>query len=249
MIPGARHLVRTVLPAGARRWMSSQRRRWRRWRQPGAGRLRQLLPASPVCGFDRGLPIDRYYIERFLNSHAGDIRGHVLEFGDDRYTRRFGGERVTESDVLEVRSGNPKATLVADLTAAEPLPSDAFDCIICVQTLQFIYDVRTAVRRLSRLLKPGGVLLVTAHGIGKIVRKEGVDPWGEYWRLTSQSLRRMLRESFPGGDATVQAYGNVFAAASSLYGLAAEDLRVEELDYLDPDFQVVVAARVVKSAP
>ncbi len=200
-----------------------------------------------MCGFDRGSPIDRYYMEKFLCRHAGDIRGRVLEFGDDRYTRRFGEERVTGSDVLDVRTDNPKATLVADLIGANSLPSDTFDCIICVQTLQFIYDVRAAVRELFRLLKPGGVLLVTAHGVGKVVRKEGVDPWGEYWRFTGQSLGRMLRDAFPCGDIALEAYGNVFAAASSLYGLAAEELRAEELDRFDSDFAVIVAARAAKS--
>ena len=62
--------------------------------------LRHVDPVSRVFGLDRGLPVDRWYIERFLEHHADDIRGVVLEFGDDRYTRRFG--RPTQSDVLNV---------------------------------------------------------------------------------------------------------------------------------------------------
>jgi hypothetical protein len=61
------------------------------------GDLRRLTPISRSFGYDRGQPIDRYYIANFLGRHSGDIRGHVLEIGDDRYTRRFGGDRVTHS--------------------------------------------------------------------------------------------------------------------------------------------------------
>ena len=47
------------------------------------GSFRRLTPISRLWGSDRGLPIDRYYLERFLERHAGDVRGHVLEFYDD----------------------------------------------------------------------------------------------------------------------------------------------------------------------
>src|ERR1041385_110870 len=79
------------------------------------GALRRLEPVSREFGFDRGLPIDRFYIDNFLSAHRADIRGHVLELGDDRYTREF-GTGVTRSDVLDVTKDNAKATIVADLT-------------------------------------------------------------------------------------------------------------------------------------
>ncbi len=54
-----------------------------------------------------------------LSRHKEDIRGRVLEVGDNFYTRKFGGDRVTVSDaaVLHVVEGNPRGRLyVADLT-------------------------------------------------------------------------------------------------------------------------------------
>ena len=54
------------------------------------GHLRQLTPISYEFGYDRGQPVDRYYIENFLSRHADDIRGRVLEIGDNHYTRTFG---------------------------------------------------------------------------------------------------------------------------------------------------------------
>src|ERR687895_460818 len=88
------------LPAVRRLLSVSARRRLRRlgaWPPVGSlrlGSLRRVTPISRNYGFDRGTPIDRHYIERFLTRHAGDVRGRVLEVGDDEYTRRFGGERV-----------------------------------------------------------------------------------------------------------------------------------------------------------
>jgi hypothetical protein len=102
----------------------------------------------------------------------------VLEIGDDRYTRRFGGDRVVRSDVLHVRSDNPAATIIADLTHAEHIPSTAFDCLIITQTLQYIYNIRPAVGTLHRILKLNGVLLATFSGISQIARRV-MELWGE----------------------------------------------------------------------
>jgi len=88
----------------------------------------------------------------------------VLEIGEVTYTRRFGGDRVTKSDVLHVVEGNPEATIVGDLTNADNIPSEAFDCVILTQTLHLLYDVKTALANLYRILKPGGILLVTVPG-------------------------------------------------------------------------------------
>ena len=136
--------------------------------RPGSvawGDLRRLEPISRDFGTDRGLPVDRYYIERFLSQNAGDVKGRVLEIGDRTYTVKYGEDRVTRSDVLHVKPGNPVATIVGDLTDAPHIPDDEFDAIILTQTLQFIYDARAAIGTLHRILKPGGVLLATVCGI------------------------------------------------------------------------------------
>ena len=211
------------------------------------GSLRRLTPISRYFGGDRGLIIDHYYIERFLLTYASNIRGHVLEIGDDNYTRKFGGDRVTKSDVLHVMEGNPMATIVADLTCADHIPSDTFDCIIFTQTLQFIYDVRAAIRTLYRILKPGGVLLATCHGISQISRYD-MDYWGEYWRFTTLSTRLLFEEVFPVENIEVRAHGNVLAAIAYLHGLAAEELTKQELDYHDPDFELIITVKAVKPA-
>jgi SAM-dependent methyltransferase len=161
------------------------------------------------------------------------------------YTRKFGGNRVTISDVLHVTEGNPRATIVGDLTCADHIPSDTFDCIILTQTLQYIYDTRAALQTLHRILKPGGILLATFPGISRTDHEDCDGSW--FWGFTSASGRRLFEEVFSFANVKIQAYGNVLAAISLLHGLAMEELRREELDHFDPDYEILIAVRAVKA--
>ncbi len=208
------------------------------------GDFRRLTPFSREFGYDRGLPIDRYYIESFLARHATDIKGRVLEVGDDSYTRRFGGDRVSVRDILHVTEGNPTATIVADLAHADHIPSDAFDCIILTQTLHLVYDVRSALLTLRRILRPGGVLLTTFPGISQISIDEWSDCW--YWSFTLHSAHRMFEEVFPAQNLGIRSFGNVLAATAFLQGLAVDELTRKELDHHDPHYQTLITVRAVK---
>jgi SAM-dependent methyltransferase len=240
-----RRMGRHLLPVSARRTIV----RLTRWPPVGwvrFGSLRRVRPISPYWGTERGRPIDRYYIERFLAQKTADIQGRVLEIGDSSYTRAFGGEGVIRSDVLHVAEDRPQVTIIGDLTAAGHIPSDSFDCIILTQTLQAIYDVRAAIASVQRILKPGGVVLATVPGISKISRYD-MDRWGYYWSFTTASARQLFAEIFPAANVQVEAYGNVLAAIAFLHGLAQEELRAAELDYTDPDFELLIAIRAVKA--
>ena len=166
------------------------------------GDLGRLEPISSDYGNSRGLEIDRYYIEKFLAEHADDIHGYVLEIKHNMYTRRFGQDRVTKSDVLHPVEGNPDATIIADLTKADHLPSNVYDTIIFTQTLQVIYDIRTVIATLYRILKPGGIILATVSGMAQL-SLDDFDRWGEYWRFTSLSARLLFEEMFSIGNVSV----------------------------------------------
>jgi SAM-dependent methyltransferase len=238
--------MRALIPRPVRRRL---RRLLQNVPEPGRidfGDLRRLAPLDRDFGSNRGLPIDRYYIENFLARHAQDIRGRVLEIGEDTYTRRFGGEQVVRSDVLHVAEGNPAATIVADLAHGEAIPSDAFDCIIFTQTLQLIYDWRAGLATLHRILKQNGVLLATFPGITQIYSEEWAKTW--YWAFTGRSAERIFGELFPPTSVAVTTYGNILAAISFLHGIATEELQTEELEHRDPGFQVLISLRAVKNS-
>ncbi|HEX8742997.1 MAG TPA: polysaccharide deacetylase family protein [Thermoleophilaceae bacterium] len=206
------------------------------------GDLATTRPVSGGFGFERGTPVDRHYIDRFLGAHAADVRGRVLEVSEDRYTRSFGGAAVESVEVLHVEEGNPRATLVGDLTDAPQIPDASFDCVICTQTLLLIWDVRAAIATIRRILRPGGVALVTVPGITRVCREEA-ESWGDYWRFTAQSARRLHEEAFGAGAVDVSTYGNVLTATAQLHGIAAEELPAEQLDAHDRDYEVLIGVR------
>ena len=213
---------------------------------PDFGALRRLQPFSTVFGSDRGTCIDRYYIERFLAANSSDIHGRVLEVAEDTYTRRFGAEKVTRADILHLPPGTRRTTIAGDLTTGKGIPEQAFDCFVLTQTLLCIYDIHLAIQGVRRLLAPGGVVLATVPGISQVSRFD-MDRWGDYWRFTDRSARRLFEEAFAPADVRVATHGNVLAAAAFLYGLAAEELRPEELEHQDRDYPLLITIRAVKS--
>ena len=166
--------------------------------------------------------------------------------GDAAYTRRFGGGRVTRSDVLNHVAGNSEATIVGDLTTADHIPANSFDCIILTQTLQMIFDVRAALQQLHRILKPDGVLLATSHGISSHRASRRHRPLGRVLAFHRAVDTAPVRHSVPSDGLQIVTYGNVLSAAASLYGLAAADLTAHELDHCDPNFEVIIAVRAQK---
>lgn len=216
------------------------RRRLRRLRRPAyVGTVRRTVPVSRDFGYDRGSPVDRYYIERFLAERRAAITGRVLEVKDAGYTTRF-GSGVTHADVLDVDRSNARATIMGDLQALDGVADDTFDCFVLTQTLQLVYDLEAAVGHVHRILRPGGTLLATVPVVSRVMSMPG--RFDDYWRFTQASCERL----FGGfGEVEVVSYGNVLASTAFLRGLAADELRRRDLDVVDPDYATLlgVAAR------
>lgn len=236
--------LKAVLPAGV---VKRARRLVRGGRPLGTvrlGDLDQTVPVHADFGWGRGTPVDRHYIESFLERRRGDIHGRVLEIGDDVYSKRYGGANVTRQDILHVHAGNPRATLIGDVSAASTLPPGSFDCIVFTQTLQLIFDLDAAVRNLHAALAPGGVLLVTVPGISQIDRGEWGRDW--FWMMTPAAVTRLFGPVFGEDRIEVQAHGNVYAATTYLQGMVVEELDAAKLDVDDAAYPVIVAVRARK---
>ncbi len=213
------------------------RKRLLRMRRPARlGTLRRTTPLSDEWGRDRGTPIDRYYIERFLEREQSAIRGRVLEVLDADYTRRF-GRGVEKSDVLDIDPENSAASFIADLAAADAIPAGSFDCFILTQTLQYIYDVRSAIEHVHRVLAPGGTVLCTLPSTSRIARRYLES---EYWRFTAASARSLFAASFGDEKVRVEPHGSVLTSIAFLAGMAAEELSRQELETTDPFFPLLI---------
>ena len=207
------------------------------------GGLRRLEPVSRRWGFDRGTPIDRYYIERFLGSCRFDIRGCCIEVMNADYTCKFGDGRVVDSDVIDIDPRNPRATIVGDLADPSTLRQGHYDCFILTQTLPVIYDSRAVIRNCYAALRPGGTLLITAPCLCRYSPHPA-----DYWRFTDSSLARLITENTDCTELEVNAFGNLIASMGFLQGLASSELLPEELDAQDVRFPIVVTASLRKNA-
>jgi SAM-dependent methyltransferase len=206
---------------------------------PRWGNLRRTRPFSTAYGSDRGTPVDRYYLHKFLNANRSLITGRVLEVEAPSYTKRF-GEDVLESHTVDI---NPafRTTYTCDLAYAEQIPSDYYDCFLVPNTFQHILDLHPALRTMLRVVKPGGVVLASAAGLLPLI-PDG----GDYWHLTAHGWRLVLEGEWPGCEVSIEAHGNCLAAAAAMYGLAQEELRPAELDAHDPRYEVLTTIRCRK---
>ncbi len=175
-----------------------------------------------------------------MRANRTDIHGNVLEIGDSSYTDRF-GHHVKQREIVDIDRTNRRATIVADLAACEIIPSNQFDCFVLVQTLQLIYDVKAAIWHSHRVLRPGGVLLVTVPCVSRLV-----PDLPDYWRFTAASCNRLFGEVFGSGRVSVHACGNVLVDVASLMGMAREELSPRELDKHDEQFPLIIAIRAIK---
>ncbi|GHT90454.1 hypothetical protein FACS1894122_00730 [Alphaproteobacteria bacterium] len=207
-------------------------------------KITETQPISRLFGFDRGTPIDRYYIEKFLKENQQYIKGTVLEISENTYSRKFSSGMIKQ-EILHFDNTNLEATIIGDLTDTSTLPENAIDCFICTQTFNFIYDVKKALIGTRFLLKEGGVLLATVGGLSQISRYD-MDRWGHFWSFTNKSIEMLAKDA---GFREIQiiTYGNVAAATAFIQGLAQEDLSdISILDRTDEDYQVTIGLRAIK---
>ena len=205
-------------------------------------------PVSSVFGCDRGTPIDRYYIENFLDENRHFIKGRIIEIAEDRYSRLFANHDAQEKpifDTLHFDGTEGETTIIGDLSVPSTLPENRYDCFICTQTYNFIFDVRKSIEGTYTLLKKGGVVLATVSGISQISRHD-MDRWGDFWRFTDKSMT-MLFEQAGFSKIEVVTMGNSLASTALLQGIAVEDLPNKELlDIVDKDYQMTIGIKAVK---
>ena len=196
-------------------------------------------PISEEWGYDRGTPIDRYYISNFLQSEKVNNKllnrvKKVLEVGDLRYSSIY--YPLAKGDILDHSVG-------MDLTKNDTLPKEEYDLFICTQTFHQIYEIDKAIEGAWHLLKHGGVMLATTCGC--ITKLANNSDYTHYWGLTEIAFNKMLKEVF-GDNVTTKSYGNAMAATAFIQGLSVEDVDSKILDETDPDFSICISGVAVK---
>lgn len=199
-----------------------------------------LTPISHTFGSERGKPIDRYYIEKFLKENKEYIAGDILEIAETTYSVKYGEDRIRKAYMLHVEGWGENA-IRGNLETGEGIEENRFDAAIITQTLMFIYDIRSAAQNIYKMLKPGGTALITVSGISQISRFDA-DNWGSYYSFHEDAMRRLFEPTFGKGKVKVVSYGNVKTAIALLYGLCCEDLEESDFRLNDSDYPLIIGA-------
>lgn len=200
------------------------------------------VPVSAQFGTERGTPIDRFYIETFLNANKQFIHGTVLEIEDNSYTKAYGSHDAV-SMVMDVSSQLPGVDFLANLETGEGIREKLADCFICTQTLMYLYDTKAVAENIYRLLKPGGVVLLTCNGISQNSRR-CMDHYGCTFNYNMDAFKKMFDEPGKFEILSMGSYGNVKTVCAHLSGLCQEDLREEDFNVNDKYYPLIVYAAV-----
>ena len=213
--------------------------------------LRRLHPIAN--GRQRGQAIVRHYWARFLADHRSDIRGRCLELGSTATIRRYGSGALSGADGLDIAAHARDITVVADLSRADHVAGDAYDCFVVPFTMHLIFDAEAALYHSIRLLKPGGVLLVNFPCVDYYFPR-GLDmgtgtTMHVFWWFTPIQVENLLRRvGLTELDYSIRSDGNLFARVAYQMNMAAEELSREELEHNDQGHPLIVSVRAVKPA-
>jgi len=202
-------------------------------------------PISRIWGCDRGTPLDRPFIEQFIQTHAGDLYGRILEIQEAKYAGKY-ARPGSQIDILDIDSTNGSADIIDDLQSCSKIEDETYDCLVLTQVLQLIPDFKGAIATAARILRPGGVLLLTSPGITPAISTNEED---FSWSFFKPGLKRILSAHFDTRKLLLHPHGNVGLAASSLMGLSTEDVPPDLFAFQDAEYPIVLTARAVKPLP
>jgi hypothetical protein len=140
---------------------------------------------------------------------------------------------------------------VSDLSRADDVSSNQYDCFVNQFTAHLIYDIEAALYHSIRILKVGGVLLINFPCVDYYFPR-GLDmstgePLYMYWWFTPIQVENLLRRvGLCGNDYALECYGNLFARLAYQMNLPAEELTRRELEFADVGHPLLICARVIK---
>jgi SAM-dependent methyltransferase len=102
---------------------------------------------------------------RILDAGAGELKNRVycqhLEYMSQDFCQYHGAGAHPDEGLQPEKWDTSLIDLVSDITAI-PAPDASFDALLCSEVLEHVPDPSKALDEFTRLLRPGGILILTA---------------------------------------------------------------------------------------
>jgi SAM-dependent methyltransferase len=126
--------------------------------------------------------------ETLIAAHA---RGRVLDVGCGHMPFRESVLRHADSyEGLDIEARVAGVTYLSDGVAMTGVPRGAFDTVLCLEVLEHVPDPRGVLDTIAQVLRPGGVLILTAPHLSRLHE----EPY-DYFRYTSHGLRALAQSA------------------------------------------------------
>jgi len=212
---------------------------------PSQVTLNSINKYSEKFGFDRGTPIDRYYIDEFIrNLEFENEFNTALEFGELHYVERFNVRQkffLSHPDFSKRK--DPKNQIFFDLNTQNKYDGVKFDLIISTNVINFTKNPFVTLSHHIDMLNVDGMLLLTASSSMPISQFDA-ERWGDYWRFTPDAMNHLLENL--DCEYHVQSFGNFKSSVAFLCGLASEEMKATDLKEKDTRYPLLVVALVKK---
>ncbi|HAN75554.1 MAG TPA: methyltransferase [Planktothrix sp. UBA8407] len=202
------------------------------------GDLKRTNPICQAFGFLRGQPIDRYYLDKFIEKIRPEIVGNILEIGAIETAKE--SYQLTEESSYHVLNMDrwSGVDIVGDAHDINVIQPESFDTIILFNVLEHCYAPWIVIENIHRWLKPGGKCFASVPSALKIH-----DAPQDYWRPLPDAFAWMLRNF---SQQKISTYGNLITVVAAYHGIVTEELTTEELDAYHPDYPVITCISATK---
>jgi ubiquinone/menaquinone biosynthesis C-methylase UbiE len=125
--------------------------------------------------------ITRPHLEHFLKPYASESEVLDVGSGGSSYSRYFPNRLTVDIDPAR------QPEIVADAHAL-PFAPESFELVLCTEVLEHVKNPSQVISELNRVLKPGGMLLLTTRFVYPIH-----DAPHDYWRFTRYGMLELFK--------------------------------------------------------
>ena len=95
-----------------------------------------------------------------------------------------------EYDGLDLKPSSSEVTFKADIQEMSTIPDGSYETALCLQVLEHVPDPQTAAHEIFRILRPGGIAIITVPHLSRIH-----DEPNDFQRFTEYGIRVLLENA------------------------------------------------------